>query len=365
MDALDQYNASFLNDGSMTRPQHPPMVSSAIDLTITNAQNALNCEWSVANSTCGSDHFPIVTKMKLSCSKCIPITTKIISNKKLQQITTDEKWMGDKFQTGMEMEEFMLSLSSLVTQAEIDIPARKIIAKKPWWNADCAKALAKNFRLTRIYRRKGNQQNWELLQNSLKEFKSIVKKAKSQGWFSYCSSITRETSIAEIWKMARIFNGNSRPTFRNEDCTEWIEDFMSKHSQPTPSKQLDISALLLNRSDAFENKISIQMIQDKIQKLKKSAAGIDRISNNVLKMLPLKALEIMADGFNDIIQSTIIPESWKECKVIPLQKTGKPTNLASSKRPISIFGKVRRIFESCLLERLEKWAEKMPRHELG
>lgn len=72
----------------------------------------------------------------------------------------------------------------------------------------------------------------------------------------------------------------------------------------------------------------------------------------------MKAIEIMAVGFNNIIQTAIIPESWKECKVIPLQKPRKPSNLASSKRPISIFGKVRRIFESCLLERPEKWAEK-------
>ena len=43
--------------------------------------------------------------------------------------------------------------------------------------------------------------------------------------------------------------------------------------------------------------------------------------------------------------------------MIPLQKPGKPSNEAASKRPISIFGKVRRLFESCFLENFDKWAE--------
>ena len=45
------------------------------------------------------------------------------------------------------------------------------------------------------------------------------------------------------------------------------------------------------------------------------------------------------------------------CKVLPLNKPNRPVNDASSKRPISIYSMMRRLFESLVLEKVEAWAE--------
>jgi Endonuclease-reverse transcriptase len=57
-DALDKYEASFSNNGSFTRLQLPPRISSAIDLTITNANNALNCDGLRQSQVAGVIIFP-------------------------------------------------------------------------------------------------------------------------------------------------------------------------------------------------------------------------------------------------------------------------------------------------------------------
>ena len=322
-------------------------------MTITDANNSFNCDWKALNANCGSDHLPILTTVMINAEKRIPTTCKIISQKRLQRIIQEQKW-----EKGMTIDEFTKRLQDIVEYAEIEIPKKRHDQKKPWWNNDCSKALALLFQLTKKFRQFGDKANYDLMSIQQKAFKKITKQAKKDGWFKYCSSITRESSLSEIWKMAKIFKGNCQSFFfANEECDEWIEDFMNKHSLPTPCNEIDFNKLTENMNEYLENPIAINTVQRKIKNLKKSASGIDKISNNILKSLPVNAIEILTDIFNNIIDTGKIPENWKITKVIPLQKPGKPTNEAASKRPISIFGKVRRLFESCFLENFNKWAE--------
>jgi hypothetical protein len=46
-----------------------------------------------------------------------------------------------------------------------------------------------------------------------------------------------------------------------------------------------------------------------------------------------------------------------ECRVVAIQKPNRPLNDVNAKRPISIFNKIRRIFESLTLRKIERWAE--------
>ena len=352
LDSLEKYNSVFLNDGSFTRIQAPPNQSSAIDLTITDANNAFYCNWKILNASSGSDHCPIMTTVMINAAKRIPTTVKVISDKRLKRIIQEKDWKGIS-----SIDEFMETLYEIVEYAEVEIPKKNLDQKKPWWNKECSKALALSFQLTRKFRQTGDKESFDAMIQKQKEFKKVTKQAKKDGWFNFCSSVTRESSLSDIWKMAKIFKGNSRTSYTNEDHSDWIEEFMNKHSQPTPRNEVDINKLFENHNENFESLISAKTVQNKINKLKKSASGIDKISNNILKSLPSSAIKTLTNNFNKIIETGKIPDEWKISKVIPLQKPGKPTNEASSKRPISIFGKVRRLFESCILENIEKWSE--------
>jgi hypothetical protein len=54
-----------LNDGTLTRTAAPPRRSSAIDLTLCTAGQALgDYEWTVLKDFGGSDHLPILTSLQ-------------------------------------------------------------------------------------------------------------------------------------------------------------------------------------------------------------------------------------------------------------------------------------------------------------
>lgn len=127
----------------------------------------------------------------------------------------------------------------------------------------------------------GSQENYENMKRCENIFKRTTKEAKKSGWKNFCSSITRETPLTNIWKMAKIFKGTGRSTNSSEDHEEWIEEFMDKHSQAAPCNSMNFDELIDHKNSFFDTKITTKMINEKIAKLKKSAPGIDKIREPV------------------------------------------------------------------------------------
>jgi Endonuclease-reverse transcriptase len=142
-DALDRNNATCLNDGSITRPQPVPLISSAIDLTITNVQNALNCEWAVIENTYTSDHYLINIKYKLSAvtNKSDKIT--VISYKKMKEKFEDENYIINNMQSINNYDALKSFIMQIKKESEVKIPEKYVMTRKPWWNNECSQALAK------------------------------------------------------------------------------------------------------------------------------------------------------------------------------------------------------------------------------
>ena len=123
-----------MNNGSVTRPQPLPRISSAIDLTITNAENALNCEWKVAHATFGSDHTPVITNMTLGLNMTME-THKVI------------------------------------------VKEKSFMVKKPWWNVASSRALAMCLRKSREFNILGSREYYDA--KCEKSFKAIKRAAKN------------------------------------------------------------------------------------------------------------------------------------------------------------------------------------------
>lgn len=355
IDALERNNSAFLNDGSITRPRPMPLISSAIDLTITNSQNVLNCEWKVMNSTFGSDHLPISIKIKFNNNNIIPNNKIIISYKKMKEIFENDEEIEIKIKDIQNYDEFHEFLMNVKNKCQILIPEKYVNVKKPWWNADCSKALAMCIQASREFNRNGSRENYDKKIKKEKEFKKIKREAKKKGWKNYCSNINKETSISDVWKMAKIFKSGLTPA--NNFNVEWVDEFMDKHSPPFPLNEVNFS--LFKNNDRVMPSLTIRWedVYKKIAKLKKSGAGVDGINNKMLKLFPICMIKKLTEIFNQIIHCHNIPLAWLECRVIPIQKPHKPLNEAASKRPISIFSKTRRIFESIILEKIEKYIE--------
>jgi len=85
----------------------------------------------------------------------------------------------------------------------------------------------------------------------------------------------------------------------------------------------------------------------------KKSSGMDNISGFFIKKFGVTLIPYLALLFNKIINENVIPGTWKIAKIVPVHKKG-PFDDVINFRPVSNINSVAKIFELCLLQRIEK-----------
>lgn len=110
----------------------------------------------------------------------------------------------------------------------------------------------------------------------------------------------------------------------------------------------------------------VDLIRYKVKN--KKAPGMDMITGEILKQLPGKAAAKLVKIFNAALTLCYVPKNWKVAEVIVIPKAGKPLDLASSYRPISLLSTIGKLFERLYLKRLVPLIEEkkiIPDHQFG
>jgi hypothetical protein len=81
----------------------------------------------------------------------------------------------------------------------------------------------------------------------------------------------------------------------------------------------------------------------------KKAPGHDLITNRIIKNLPKKSIILLKFIYDSILRLSYIPPSWKHSIIILIHKPGKPENLPSSFRPISLLPSLSKILSKIIL----------------
>ena len=84
------------------------------------------------------------------------------------------------------------------------------------------------------------------------------------------------------------------------------------------------------------------------------APGIDEITYQVLKKLPLKGFIYLTKIINSIMMIGYFPEKWKIAKTIAILKPNKNPTLPGSYRPISLLNHLSKVTEKIIDKRLNK-----------
>ncbi|GBN36961.1 RNA-directed DNA polymerase from mobile element jockey [Araneus ventricosus] len=85
--------------------------------------------------------------------------------------------------------------------------------------------------------------------------------------------------------------------------------------------------------------------------------GIDKISNSMLKRLPLKITFGITDLINAILRRHYFPKAWETAIAFSILKPGKKTQKADSYRPISLLSTSSKLTEAIILQRLSTITE--------
>lgn len=89
----------------------------------------------------------------------------------------------------------------------------------------------------------------------------------------------------------------------------------------------------------------------------KKSSGNDQIPNAIIKKLTQRTIVKLATVFNQIYNIGYFPLIWKNAIVIPIAKKNKPTNQATSYRPISLLPCLSKLFERAVKETLDRHCE--------
>lgn len=98
-------------------------------------------------------------------------------------------------------------------------------------------------------------------------------------------------------------------------------------------------------------------IQDAIDKMGHASPGLDKIAYDDLRQIPLSDLVHL---FAEIARTGQVPQSWKHAIVVAVPKPGRETHIPTNLRPISLQPTLRKVYNSCLVNRFHAWLEQRP-----
>jgi len=373
---------SILNNGHLSFasppgptywPSHSNRNPDILDFFITNIPNHLNID--VNNiSHISSDHTPVILSIGGS--------PKLNDRPSL----TKGPIAWDKFQTNLDN---LIDLKiSLKTQDEIENAAQNLVKTIKNAAVSSTKTISSNFPPNNILpynlrlliskkrRARSTWQNSRLpsdkqLYNRLSNFlKKELFKYKADQYLNYIKSLNpTDNSLWKATKKLTKVRESIPPLLKRDNMLASTDEEKSlvfaEHLISTFKPHQDIFPNLdhlnqVSASISFPLPMSLPIkpispgeIVCVIKKLPANKApGHDLITNKVLKHLSKKCVLSLTHIFNSMLRLSYFPSIWKLAVVILIPKVGKPKNLASSYRPISLLPTLGKLFEKLILLRI-------------
>ncbi|CAL7937375.1 unnamed protein product [Xylocopa violacea] len=214
--------------------------------------------------------------------------------------------------------------------------------------------------LTNIIKRKITQYRYVKWENKLKNFKP------------------KDNSL---WKMTKMFKrpfkpiptlqDNNTSAFTDKEKAETLADhFFKAYTLNTLNNTQEQEQIIKEvvtymeqtketGKELYKYSTSPKEIINIIRKLPSlKAPGPAEIQNLIIKNLSKKAIVQIMYIINNIIKLKYFPQQWKIAHVIPLQKPGKPGNIAFGYRSISLLPTLTKVTEKIILQKLKNYKRK-------
>lgn len=388
---LDNPNISLLNTNQPTHFNSAHNKFSAIDLSLCSSNAAHSFDWTISDDLYGSDHFPILIRRDFSSP-----------NGQIHNQTPKWKFAKADFQIYQELmtvkveqmntsttfkcltlNEKVNNFTELILEcASASIPKSSGKSDKKcvhWWNDDCKEVLRASKRAFTRYKRHPTYDNLIEYKQLRTRTRRIFKDSKRNSWANFISSMTSSTSTTEIWKKIKKLNGmkcfvdlpDTIITHANSSISDpkIIADIFassfannSSDSNYEPSFRVykassgtSINDILMANTESnpiINSQLQITEIQEALTGTKNSSPGPDNVFNIFLKMLPPNAITYMTNLFNEILESGIYPEKWKESIIIPVPKPNRDQSNPCNYRPISLTSTLCKLMEKVVNKRL-------------
>lgn len=163
-----------------------------------------------------------------------------------------------------------------------------------------------------------------------------------------------------------LIKDGQRLVTNSEKCEKFASHFQSNHDSAASPSSARLRRLARNSKrdigDALNHQhttsVTTTDVKHALRRLKNAkAAGPDHIGNRLLKKLPEKGVNTLRNILNACIRICYFPKAWKIATVTAIHKLGKPANLSSSYRPISLLSNIGKLFERLIMPYLQSHLE--------
>lgn len=131
---------------------------------------------------------------------------------------------------------------------------------------------------------------------------------------------------------------------------EDIHRFTSQIPGSLLSFNEDINSSNTQNDPTFTSRDDIRQVTKSLNN--KRSGGIDKISNFLIRKMPMDAFEYLAIIFNNCINNGYFPNSWKISKIVPVRKQ-KGNNDINFLRPISLLPNIGKLFERIIKRKMD------------
>ena len=368
---------------------------STVDISICSTDVADHFEWTVADDSYSSDHFPVILNYLNNSSPPHPPRYNLNNADWDKYMLHTRNIPPFQYQQDHDVTcDFITDF--IIKAADKSIPKYNPHPSKspvPWWSETLSNLIKIKHKLSRLLNRfskrlkilnanpfsPGNFSKvvlYSLLIDCIKplynkynaKFRKAVIEGKIISWRNYISNISSKTSIKDIWHKVRKVNGSHIRSPRcplrvggemiHNPCD--ISNILGKHLEEV-SAYANLDAhfkAIRNREERvtlnfetlehLEYNYAFTMIEleNALNSCHSSAPGPDNISFEMIQKLAPLAKSYLLTFYNDLWLNNKFPKKWHHAIVIPIGKPGKDCSNPENYRPISL--------TSCLCKVLEK-----------
>ena len=361
----------LLNNNEPTHYHIQTNSYTTIDLSIASSDCFLDFSQKILPNLHGSDHYPIMINKILAQRLGEPSNR--FKTEKADWIKFNELTSNFSSENPDNINQETDELTSFIIQAaRQSIPISNRTSNKtpvPWWNTDCTNCYRERKRAERANKRNPCMANRIALKRLRAVCRNTFKKAQTESWINYVSSINSNTSIDKIWKRVQKIKGKftKKPpplltdnsgnetqdpcvtstifgeTFASVSATENYTPEFLRYKRIQEAKRLDFNS---NNEESYNRPFSEEEFQHALKITNETSPGYDQVTYSMIKNSHETLQNAILNLYNKIFRNETFPSTWRIATIIPIPKPGKDHSVPLNYRPISL--------TSCLCKLLEK-----------
>lgn len=236
---------------------------------------------------------------------------------------------------------------------------------KPWFTKDCRILRSKYFKSKRKYKRtKSSIDKKEFRENGLL-YKRFIRKAKKAFTREFQGNLrnVKTSNPREYWQ---ILNNATNKSVKsgNVDTSSFFNHFSKLNQSQNPCNsapsdtKFDPRSINHSINQEINKPIDESEIWVQIKKLKNNkSAGVDSLTNELLKNCPNELVTITGKLFNLILNTGVIPSNWTKGIIKPIFKNKGSPDDPDNYRGITLLSCLGKLFTAILNKRLSDYVE--------